>query len=232
MADYCKFCGHKLREGAKFCPGCGKQLVKASVPPDAPKQEVSSGRQAPDLRQPPPVRNVPPSEDRITDRIPGNENQVNPEIIKQTAKRKDSAAVSGKKPGTAAAVLLGFACLFLFIAIILTAPARIKAAMNGAFAGGLKQDGMLLESGDDKAAGKQSIDAGQGAGQDDGQGDEEDQKSDGGNAEDNDDVRDTQNDEVTKEMIENNSENYKPAGTHGNYEWLYGTEEDSSLHSE
>ena len=226
MANFCKYCGHKLKESAKFCPGCGKQLV-SSVPTSGtgplPEKEPVSGsavsQNGPSANRmaPPPLREKPPV----------REENIN--VRKQTAKKKDPAVV--------AEVLLGIACLFLFIAIILTAPGRIKAAINGNLMSEGGQ-GMLLTGSDGKdedgASGhKKNDDKKSGMKT----GDEETDSDKNGSEEDMNNGSDAKGgsmDEtpVTEEMIENNSENYKPSNTHGNYRWLYESQDMSEDHTE
>ena len=247
MANFCKYCGHKLKESSKFCPGCGKQLVSSAptsgtVPlsdkesvsakeatvsgaPVSHKGESVSGsavsQNGPSANRmaPPPLREKPPV----------REENIN--VRKQTAKKKDPAVV--------AEVLLGIACLFLFIAIILTAPGRIRAAINGNLMNPGGQ-GMLLTGSDGKDGdgatgqkGKKDIDKKSGTKT----GDEETDSDKNGSEEDMNNGSDAKGgsmDEtpVTEEMIENNSENYKPSDTHGNYRWLYESQDMSEDHTE
>lgn len=273
MANFCKYCGHKLKESSKFCPGCGKQLVSSAptsgtVPlsdkePVSAKEATVSGapvshkgesvsvsavsQNGPSANRmaPPPLREKPPVREDMSDPAvssqkilqqasgPAKNENIKPtqniNVRKQTAKKKD--------PTVVAEVLLGIACLFLFIAIILTAPGRIKAAINGNLMSEGGQ-GMLLTGSDgndeDGASGhKKNDDKKSGTKT----GDEETDSDKNGSEEDMNNGSDAKGgsmDEtpVTEEMIENNSENYKPSDTHGNYRWLYESQDMSEDHTE
>ena len=254
MANFCKYCGHKLKESAKFCPGCGKQLV-SSVPTSGtgplPEKEPVSGSAVSQKESsvnrmvPPPLREKPPVREDMSDPAvssqkilqqasgPAKNENIKPtqniNVRKQTANKKDPAVV--------AEVLLGIACLFLFIAIILTAPGRIKAAINGNLMSEGGQ-GMLLTGSDGKdedgASGhKKNDDKKSGTKT----GDEETDSDKNGSEEDMNNGSDAKGGSmyetpVTEEMIENNSENYKPSDTHGNYRWLYESQDMSEDHTE
>jgi len=233
MANFCKYCGHKLKESAKFCPGCGKQLV-SSVPTSGtvplPEKEPVSAKEATvsgapvshkgesvsgsavsqkessvNRMVPPPLREKPPAREDMSDPAvssqkilqqtsgPAKNKNIkstqNINVRKQTAKKKDPAVV--------AEVLLGIACLFLFIAIILTAPGRIKAAINGNLMSEGGQ-GMLLTGSDGK-----------------------DEDGASGHKKNDDKKSGTKTGDEETDSDKNGSEE----DTHGNYRWLYESQD-------
>ncbi len=193
MAKFCKYCGHILKESAKFCPGCGQQLV-SSVPtsgtvPLSEKEPVSGS--AVSQKESSVNRMAPPP---LREKHPVREENIN--VRKQTANKKDPAVV--------AEVLLGIACLFLFIAIILTAPGRIKAAINGNLMSEGGQ-GMLLTGSDGK-----------------------DEDGASGHKKNDDKKSGTKTGDEETDSDKNGSEE----DTHGNYRWLYESQDMSEDHTE
>lgn len=81
MAHFCRYCGSPLREGANFCPKCGKSLVKTTAPkapeqaPPAVERELHLNERVPNRPQAVqrPAADVQPQQTNPQTRRPSNQ---------------------------------------------------------------------------------------------------------------------------------------------------------------